>query len=302
MKAHGFDRPSWLNFCRAFGGWLVRHQNADGSWCREYDWSGVPVNSSPLNTADVIPFLAKLSVATGRPEYRSAALRAGDWCYRNVQEPFVYVGGTTDNPNVMDKEAGYLALAAFLALHDLDGQPRWLAAARQAADFTETWAYAWNIPVPDGIRPAAYLRGCPTTAFSLIAAGHSEADLFLAGAAFYYYRLYLATGDTHYAQVARQFLYDTKAAVDLNGSLGYGRPGLCVEALSLAPPRGRSVDAWLPWLTYNQIEPLARFADTFGTMGIPADDTGSQAAIRAQDAAYGRTLGLKSVTPSQGNR
>lgn len=295
MKAHGFDRPQWLKFCQGFGDWLVKHQNAEGSWCREYDWSGTPVNDSPLNTVDAIPFLAKLYAATGQREYRDVALRAGDWSYRQVHEDFVYVGGTADNPNVMDKEAGYLALVAFLALHDLECEQRWLDAARQAADFTETWAYSWNIPIPDDTRPAAYPKGCPTTAFSLIAAGHSSADLFLAGGAFYYYRLSHATGDAHYAAMATQFLYDTKLAVDLNGSLGYGKPGLCTEALTLAPPRGRGVDAWLPWLTYNMIEPLARLQDTYGTMEIPPIGTALLNDLRTKDLGYSRTFGLENV-------
>ena len=32
---------------------------------------------------------------------------------------YSYAGGACDNPNVLDKEAGVLAMQAFLCLHDL---------------------------------------------------------------------------------------------------------------------------------------------------------------------------------------
>ena len=54
----------------------------------------------------------------------------------------------------------------------------------------------------------------PPPVSSLIACGHSGADLFLAGAPFYFYRLYLQTGDAHYAQMALQgFAPETPRAI-----------------------------------------------------------------------------------------
>jgi hypothetical protein len=89
-----------------------------------------------------------LSLATGNRDYLAAAIRAGNFCWTHIHEAFAYVGGTPDNPNVMDKEAGVLAMNAFLALHDATRDQRWIDAAAQAADFTETWQYTWNIPMP----------------------------------------------------------------------------------------------------------------------------------------------------------
>ena len=148
MKCHGQDRPNWLQFCRAYGDWLIAHQNSDGSWYREVDFDGNPVQQSKLNTTHPISFLVDLSLATGNRDYLAAAIRAGNFCWTHIHEAFAYVGGTPDNPNVMDKEAGVLAMNAFLALHDATRDQRWIDAAAQAADFTETWQYTWNIPMP----------------------------------------------------------------------------------------------------------------------------------------------------------
>jgi hypothetical protein len=128
-----------------------------------------------------------------------------------------------------------------VALHDATGDKRWLDAAAQAADFTETWLYSWTVPLAPDDPAITVPRNATSTGFSLIALGHSGSDLFLAAAPFLYYRLYLETGDTHYAQIARQCLYNTKEAVDVDGSLGYGHTGLCTEASTFAPLRGHGV-------------------------------------------------------------
>ncbi len=295
MAAAGRPHPEWLTFCRRFGDWLVSHQNPDGSWYREYQLDGTPANPGKQNTGHPIRFLVDLSKLTGHRQYLTAAVRAGDWCWTNQHLAFSYVGGTVDNPNVTDKEAGFLALNAFLALHDATGEARWLAAAAQAADFTETWAYCWNVPIPTDDPRVTYPRGASTTGFSLIACGQSGADLFLAGAPFYYYRLYLQTGDRHYAEMARQLLYDTRQSMDINGSLGYGSPGLCTEALSLAPPRGRGVNTWLPWLSYSMMEPVVRLEEAYGLMDAPLLNDRQRAEFLAKDKEFGRTRGLHSL-------
>lgn len=295
MARAGRIRPAWLAFCQGFGDWLLAHQNPDGSWFREYRIDGTVANMGKQNTYQPIRFLIDLAKITDDRRYLAAALRAGEWAWTNTHLAFCYVGGTVDNPNVTDKEAGFLALEAFLALHDATGETRWLQAAQQAADFTETWAYCWNVPIPSDDPKATYPRGATTTGFSLIACGHSGADLFLAGAPFFYYRLYLQTGDRHYAKVARQFLYDTRQSVDIDGSLGYGHPGLCTEALSLAPPRGHGVNTWLPWLSYSMMEPVVRLQEAYGTMDTPLlDDRERQEWLR-KDRQFGANRGLMVV-------
>lgn len=301
MQAHVRPRPEWLRFCKKFGDWLVTNQNADGSWFREYDWDSHPVNEGRENTPQPIRFLVDLSKASGEEKYLKTALRAGNYCYTNVHRTFTYVGGTADNPNVMDKEAGILAMEAFLALHDATGEKRWLDAAVQAGDFTETWLYCWNIPFPADDPANNYPRGCTTTAFSLITTGHSGADLFMAAVPFLYYRLYLETGDAHYADIARQTLYNTKQGMDINGSLGYGHTGLCTEGLTLAPPRGHGVNIWLPWLSWAMIDPLTRLQDAYGMMDTPTATGDRLAALRAEDAALAKSRGLWSIPPGGQN-
>jgi hypothetical protein len=292
MEAYQRPKGEWIQFCRRFGDWLVDHQTVEGAWCRKYGWDNKPREYGTQNTSHPIRFLVDLSKATGHRSYLDAALRAGEFSWRNEHLTFTYVGGTEDNPNVIDKEAGFMALDAFLALHDATDDPRWLVAARQAADFTETWVYSWNIPMTADDRQISYPRGATTTGFSLIATGHSGADLFMAGGAFLYYRLYLKTGDPHYCDMARQLLYDTKQSIDINGSLGYGHTGLCTEALWLAVPRGHGVGTWLPWLTYSMIEPIGKLQDAYGMMDTPRAEGARLRELRIKDRVFGQSRGL----------
>ena len=147
MRDAGRDRPAWLAFCRRYGDWLVSVQNPDGSFFRAYDFDGRPVNRGKFNTTNPIRFLVRLARATGERKYLDAAERAGAWCLAHVTADFMYVGGTADNDNTIDKEAGVMALYAYLALRDATGDRKWLVAAARAAEFAETWVYCWRFPV-----------------------------------------------------------------------------------------------------------------------------------------------------------
>jgi hypothetical protein len=188
-----------------------------------------------------------------------------------------------------------MAVNSFLALHDATDDPRWLAAAVRAADFMETWTYCWEIPPPVDGQTIDFPKGATTVGYSLIATGHSGMDLFMAGAPFFYYSLYLKTGDRHYADIARLLLHATKQSVDAGGSLGFGHGGLCPEALSIAAPRGRGDNLlyeWVPWVTYSMIEPITKLEDAYGLMDTPIAEGAELEVLRAKDRAFARSRGL----------
>ena len=301
-RRRGQDRPEWLAFCRRYGDWLVRAQNADGSWFREYGVDGRPAarptdthggDPRATDTTDhPIPFLVDLYKATGDVRYRDAARRAGEFCLRSVHDGYAYVGGTPDNPNVLDKEGGMMALDAFLALYDIAQDKRWLTAAVQAADYSETWVYCWNVPMPPGDPKIVFPKGRRTEGLSLIATGHSGSDSYMAAALFFYYRLSLLTGDAHFRDMARLLLHDTKQLLDWDGTLGYAAPGLQTEALSLPPLRGHGTTHWLPWLTVAQLTPLVRLRDTFGRFGIDEIEKLPKAARLRREAAFSNSRGF----------
>jgi hypothetical protein len=174
----------------------------------------------------------------------------------------------------------------------LNGDRRWIEAARQAAEFAETWIYCWKIALPSNDAKMVFPRGRTSVGLSLIATGHSGSDSYMAAAPFLFYRLWLLTNDAHVRDVARMLLFNTKQMVDWDNSLGYKFPALQVEALSMPPLRGHGVQGWLPWLTVAQIEPMLRLKETFGAFDIAAIEKQSPAQLRRRNAAFGATRGF----------
>ena len=294
MRKRGRDRPEWLAFCRQVGDWLVKIQNGDGSWAREYDLEGNAVNAAADTTDRPIVFLVDLFMATGDIRYRDAALKAGEFCLRSVHDGYAYVGGMPDDPSVMDREGGVMAMAAFLALYDLGRQDRWLAAATQAGWYSETWIYCWNVPMPKDDPEVIFPRNRKTYGLSLIAAGHSDSDNDMAGATFLYYRLFLLTGEKHFLDLSSMLLYDTRQMTDGDGALGYACSGFLTEALSLAPARGHGAANWRPRLTASILDPLTRLQDVFGGMDINQIGTLPRVERLARDAVFATDHGFGS--------
>ncbi|MDQ3701793.1 MAG: hypothetical protein M3442_12860, partial [Chloroflexota bacterium] len=181
------------------------------------------------------------------------------------QERGSFVGGTLDNPNVVDKEAGTVSLEAYLRLYEATGGSAWLDHARAAGDFAETWIFTWDVPMPEGTDDAElhWKRGLPTAGLQLIATGHSLVDAYMAFDVAEYAKLARHTGDAHYLEVARLLLHNTKAMLALPGrTYDLAGPGWQQEHWSLAPRRGHGIHRrWLPWLACSHLEGIVALED-----------------------------------------
>jgi hypothetical protein len=258
-RAKGRDHPQWLTWCEQYADWLLSQQDAKGGFPRTWkQGTGEVADPSPLSTYNVIPFLARLRQAAGDEKYLHAAIRAADFCWSSGQYEGIYVGGTIDNPNVIDKEAGTLSSEGYLVLYQITHDRQWLTRAEEAADYAETWIYGWNVPMPADEDDAKlhWKRGVPTVGLQLIATGHSLVDELMAADAGTYFQLYLLTRDPHYLEVAKILLNDTKSMVAIPGRLcDLPGPGWQQEHFSLAPERGYGLHrGWLPWIPTLQLD------------------------------------------------
>lgn len=262
LRGKGDLRPTWLEFCRRTADWLVKIQNEDGSYYRAYHTDGSIRMDSKANTPSVIRFLVQFYLVSGDERYKAAAMRAGNWSfdcnYRNME----YRGGTCDNSDIQDKEAGIYALFGFLALYDLTGEDKWLEGAIGAADYTETWTYAWSFPVRTPW-PKHPFNQYSISGQSIITIG-GGADVYMAACSYTYYRLYVITGDEHYLDFAEFIHKNTRQSSDVDGSVGYAMPGLGHESGNFTTQTLQSHYHWLPWCTYVEVDPSSRLYDTFG--------------------------------------
>lgn len=244
----------------------LTQQHADGGFPRSWKpGSGEVADPAPQSTYNAIPFLAVLGKATGQQKYLDAAVRAADFSWNAGQSQGVFVGGTIDNPDVIDKEAGTLSVEGYLALYEIAHDKRWLDRAVTVANYAETWIYSWNVPMPadEDNGKLGWKRRVPTVGLQLIATGHSLVDDYMAFDTDEYAKMYSYTKDSHYREVSRILLHNTKNMVAVPGRLyDLPGPGWQQEHWSLTPVRGFGIHrGWLPWVATSQLNGIFGLED-----------------------------------------
>ena len=257
-RAAGREHPRWLAWSREFADWLLTGQQPAGGFPRAWEpGTGKVVDASAASTYNAVPLLVLLSDLTGEKKYLAAAIRAAEFSWEHGQARGKFVGGTIDNPDVIDKEAGTLSLEAYLSLYEKTRESKWLDRAKVAADYAETFIYIWNVPMPDDEDNAKlhWKRGVPTTGLQIIATGHSLVDEYMAYDTDEFAKLSVYAKDPHYLEVARILLHNTKAMLALPGrTYDLRGPGWQQEHWSLAPVRGFGLHrGWLPWVATSQL-------------------------------------------------
>jgi hypothetical protein len=285
-RSLGSDRPDWLRACTRLADFFVRHQEPDGAWFRAYAPDGQPIAGDPwfgetpaaakTATGAVVPFLLDVADAVGGEgdRYREAARLAGEYLIRHHVEPDEYRGGTLDNPNVVDKEAAFIAMRALLALHDRDGDPRHLDAAHRAASIAVTWHSLWEVPNVPGTRVAE--AGVSSVGWGGINSvwGAGVTDIYSLFFAADLHRLGVLTGDQAFCRVAELVACSSVELLSLPGRLhGLADTGMQPEGISFC---GQGID-----------DGLIRKGDIWGGLGWPytAGTHGLQQYLEALDAA-----------------
>jgi hypothetical protein len=268
MRAYKRERdlgrvhPEWFNWVKSYVDWLILQQREDGSFPRRWE-SGSNEVAEETGTVSYspVPLLVMMTEETGDPKYMDAAVHAAEYVWENWGRRGLYAGGTSDNPNYADKEAGMLSLEAFLSLYESTKEQKWLERAKAAADFTESWIWIWDLPMPldaddDQLH---WKQGVPIIGVQGIATRHAGGvDTYMSWSVPSYAKLYRYTKDPHYLDVARILLHGNKSMVALPGRQ-YGMKGVGwqQEHWRMGPGRnGRGVGGhrfWLPWVSANNL-------------------------------------------------
>jgi len=258
----GREHPEWIKWCQDFADWLMPLQRADGSFPRSFMINTSEIREESGTTSyNVVPLFVMLSEDLKDDKYFDSARRAAEYVWQSFGTRGVFIGGAIDNPNITDKEAGLLSMEAFLALYDSTKEPKWLRRAQVAGDFAETWMWIWNVPMPDDADNDSLMwkREVTTVGVQGITAqvaGH--VDQYLDWSVPAYARLYRYTGDTHYRELARILLHNTKGMMAMPGrTYGMIAPGWQTENFRMgAASQGRgfgSPEKWMPWVTTNHL-------------------------------------------------
>lgn len=294
LSAHGVERTQWYNAVISFADFLVREQNSDGSWYRCYNWdggmfvngdNGIPEpggnicqSSSKTNTTMPVRFLGKIYELTGEERYKTSAIKGGEYVYRELYPVGYYTGGTCDNPNAVDKEAGVYAMYCYDAMYMLTGEAKWIGCLKQATAFTMSTVIAYSFDInanASGLKAALALKHGYTDGLSFITCGGSAVDNYVAYIYYELFRIYVITGETEYLRQADFIQQNTKSTMDWDGALGYPYKSLVPEATTIysfgfasASDDENIMGVWLPWASAANAEPIAKMYDAFGKADV----------------------------------
>jgi hypothetical protein len=258
-KAKGHEHPEWFKYAKDYTDWLLTQQRQDGSFPMTWldETGAVKEGTSGATSYAAVPLLVKMSEETSDKKYLESAVRAADYIWENFGSKCVYLGAT-GTASVADKESGMLSLEAFLALYENTKDAKWLDRAKSAGDYTESWIWIWNVPMPIGAKyeELGWKPGVSTIGVNGIGSNDiGGVDQYLDWAVPSYAKLYKYTNDKHYLDVAYILLHGTKAMLALPGrTYDLKGPGWQQEHWRMGPVRGIGAHrTWLPWISINHL-------------------------------------------------
>jgi hypothetical protein len=144
-RAAGHPRPDWEAAVRSNLDVAIRGQGADGALGAAHDaHTGEILDWTGSAGLAWVPALVEAAAAFGEPRYLESARLAGRYYLAALRGEFL-CGAPEDVDLAPTSEDGYVAVMAYLLLHEADPAGPWLAAARHAADWTLTFRYTYDV-------------------------------------------------------------------------------------------------------------------------------------------------------------
>ena len=224
-----------------------------------------------------VGFLADMYLVTGNEEYKQAALAAGEYVYKNQYERGYYIGGTCDNANVIDKEAGVFALYCYDAMYTLTKDEKWIAPMKQSAAFVMSMVQCFSFPagLKSDLKASKGLKLGYNDGSSFITAEMDGLDNFAAMIYYHLFRLYVITGETVYFYQAEFLQQNSKSLMNWDGRLGYPYKSIIPEASTIddfgfhSAPDDQGVEGvWLPWQSVANAAPICDMMLKFGVADV----------------------------------
>lgn len=301
-SAHGISRDSWGEALTMFADFLVTRQNTDGSWYRCYNYDGEPFkdgdngvaeppndicqSTSKANTPMPIRFLGKMYEMTEDLSYKQASIKGGDYVYKILYPTGVYQGGTCDNPNKIDKEAGVYAMYCYDALYTLTKDVKWIECLKQATAFTMSTCQSFSFPVKNAsnLKSGYALQFGYNDGVSFISSLDNGIDNYIAYIYYQLFRIYVITGEETYLKQAEFIQQNTKSIMDWDGALKYPFKSLVAEASTIWSFGFSTVDngVWLPWSSVANAEPISKMITNFGNADVATFSKTPMAELRTK--------------------
>jgi hypothetical protein len=225
----------------------------------------------PVSTAEgfYVSPLCKAFDLFGEPEFRRAALKAGEhYAQRHLTLREPYWGGTLD-ARCEDKEGALAGFQAFLALFELTHEPRHLAWAAHALDVALSYTVLWDIDLPAGRLRDHDLK---TRGWTIVSAQNQHLDVYAVLFTPEIWRMGEYLGRPDLKRLAAVMYRSCGQLIDAQGSQGeqiqqtnFGQSGDLTDVFRM---RGGYSEHWTVfWITAH----FLNAAGQFEAMGVDLD-------------------------------
>jgi hypothetical protein len=250
-RSLGANTTPWRDAALRLGSFFLSTQESDGSWFRAYTPEGRPIVGSPwfgdraasgkTATGAVVPFLTAL--AAEAPEMARQCLDATRQAARFLLGTFVaqdeYLGGTLDNPNLVDKEAAFITMRALLRAADAaapDEAADYRDGARRVAEVAVTWHSIWPVPnIPGTALAEAGVRSVGWGGINSVW-GVGVTDIYSLFFLADLHRLGVALRNDRFVRIARLIAASSVQLLAVPGNLhGFADAGMQPEGISFCP-------------------------------------------------------------------
>ncbi len=295
-KSLGRKRDAWLAAAKRYGEFLLRTQEADGTWYRAYDTEGKPITDPPIwfgttiyeqksSTATAIPFLTELYEVSRDERLLEAAKKAGRFVRETIVNGIKFNGGIHDSiyakGELVDNESIYFPMISLLALYKVTGDQYFLKGTHDAAKINATWTVLWDVPLPAESTLARYgFRSTGIGACDTAGAGYVH-PFELSGVA-ETAEIAVMTGDKDLLRVAELLWHGCNQTVAVPGKdwgyryIGLQEEGYLISWWAVDDPmfgdtgfgqrwKGEGNKTCFPWIAAVAVSCYWKLIDQFGT-------------------------------------
>lgn len=295
-KGLGNDHQEWLEAAKRYGEFLLRTQEADGTWYRAYDlsekpilepafWFGTTKYEQKSSTASSVPFLTKLYELTKDERYLEAGKKAGKFVREVIVSGVKFNGGIHDSiyakGQLIDHESILFPMLALYDLYKVTEDEYFLKGAHDAARIAASWTCLWDVPLPEESTLATFgFRSTGIGACDTAGAGYTHP--FELAAVPETTEIALKTGDKELLKVAELLWHGCNQTVAVPGKdwgyryIGLQEEGYLISWWAADDPmfgdtgfgkrwKGEGNKTCFPWINAVALSCYWKLIDNYGT-------------------------------------
>ncbi len=195
----------------------------------------------PGSTAGIVCVagLVKASGYFNNERYLEIAKKAGEYYYERDISQGYSGGGPAEILQSPDMESAALSVDAYMVLHELTGDTKWLNYARDAAALFSTWVVSYDYRFPKGSIMDMISARSAGSIIASIQNAHSSPGIYIHSGDFLL-KLYRATNDRKYLELLKDIAHNVVQYTNTlsNPVIPGGEPGAVSERVNLSDWEG----------------------------------------------------------------